>query len=272
MQYNNGYPTGHDNRQPYPSPASHRAQPSPNHHPPLNYAEQSNSHQVSPYPATNALMQGNYIEPHMNPNQSLQYSSYPSQGAAVLRDDQRSYFAAQGHNHESFPSSHSPTHSYLSGTMDPQSPRSTSRPPQQFVPSPSQAYHQGYSHSSSTTPQGPAQRRPSMDPYYHMSPNPQHLSHAATSHGSRSSASGTQPGSQYSHSQSHSSSASGERYPCDLCERTFTRSHDRRRHYETVHAPMPVLHRCRYCRKDFSRADSLKRHVDNGCDEMPSHR
>lgn len=216
MQYNNAYPTGHDNRQPYPSPASHRAQPSLNHHPSLGYAEQSNSHQVSPYPATNALMQGEYMEPHMNPNQNLQYSSYPSQGAAVVRDDQRSYFAAQGHNHESFPSSHSPTHSYLSGAMDPQSPRSTSRPPQQFIPSASQAYHQGYSHSSSTAPQGPTQRRPSMDPYYHMSPNPQHLSHAATSHGSRSSASGTQPGSQHSHSQSHSSSASGERYPCDL--------------------------------------------------------
>lgn len=266
MQYNNAYPHDHDNRQPYPSPAGHHAR-SPHNHLSLGYAEQSNSHQVSSYPATNALIQGEYIEPHMN--QALQYS-YPPQAPGVLRDDHRSYLASQGSSLENFPSSHSPTHSYLPGTVDPQSPRSPSRPPQQFT-TPSQTYHQNYSHSPSTASQGPAQRRPSMDPYYHMSPNPQHLSHAATSHGGRGSG-GVHSGSQHSHSQSHSLSASGERYPCELCERTFTRSHDRRRHYETVHAATPALHKCRYCQKDFSRADSLKRHVDNGCDEMPSHR
>ncbi|KAG7098309.1 hypothetical protein E1B28_000270 [Marasmius oreades] len=64
--------------------------------------------------------------------------------------------------------------------------------------------------------------------------------------------------------------ATTERYPCDMCGKTFSRSHDRKRHHETQHTPCPVLHRCRYCRKEFSRADSLKRHLDNGCDEMPS--
>ncbi|KAI6037586.1 hypothetical protein EDC04DRAFT_2702174 [Pisolithus marmoratus] len=272
MQYNNSYPHGHDNRQPYPSPASHNARPPPNHHHPLGYAEQSNSHQVNPYPTTNTLVQGEYMEPHMNTAQAHQYSPYPPQGPAIPRDDHRSYFTSQGSGLENFPSSHSPTHSYLPGAVDPQSSRSTSRPPQHFISTPSQAYNQSHSHSPSTVSQGSTQRRPSIDPYYHMSPNPQHLSHVATAHGGRSSSSGTQPGPQHSHSQSHSSSASGERYPCDLCERTFTRSHDRRRHYETVHSAAPVLHKCRYCQKDFSRADSLKRHVDNGCDEMPSHR
>jgi len=61
----------------------------------------------------------------------------------------------------------------------------------------------------------------------------------------------------------------GERFACEKCGKTFSRSHDRKRHHETQHLPTPVIHRCRYCEKEFSRADSLKRHVDNGCDEMP---
>ena len=67
-----------------------------------------------------------------------------------------------------------------------------------------------------------------------------------------------------------------ERFPCDKCDKTFSRfvvrvnrtsifcgpdhkgdlccrSHDRKRHYETQHHPVPVLHRCRYCEKEFSR-------------------
>jgi hypothetical protein len=64
-----------------------------------------------------------------------------------------------------------------------------------------------------------------------------------------------------------------ERFPCDKCDKTFSRfvfkvdhtsvlitkpsrrSHDRKRHYETQHHPVPVLHRCRYCEKEFSRSD-----------------
>ncbi|KZT10909.1 uncharacterized protein LAESUDRAFT_721308 [Laetiporus sulphureus 93-53] len=59
-----------------------------------------------------------------------------------------------------------------------------------------------------------------------------------------------------------------ERYPCDMCDRTFSRPHDRKRHFESQH--MQTSHACKYCRKEFSRADSLKRHLDNGCDKMPS--
>ncbi|TFK70645.1 hypothetical protein BDN72DRAFT_530437 [Pluteus cervinus] len=74
-----------------------------------------------------------------------------------------------------------------------------------------------------------------------------------------------------SNSQSPTSASSppGERFPCEKCGKTFSRSHDRKRHHETQHLPCPVVHRCRYCEKEFSRADSLKRHLDNGCDEMP---
>lgn len=91
-----------------------------------------------------------------------------------------------------------------------------------------------------------------------------------------------------SHTPSASTTTTTERYPCEICGKTFSRSHDRKRHHETQHTNNPLLHRCRYCRKEFSRcalfnslscqdieqlihrADSLKRHLDNGCDEMPS--
>ncbi|PCH36005.1 hypothetical protein WOLCODRAFT_166606 [Wolfiporia cocos MD-104 SS10] len=67
---------------------------------------------------------------------------------------------------------------------------------------------------------------------------------------------------------SSSPSPGVERYPCDKCDRTFSRPHDRKRHYESQH--MMTSHMCKYCQKEFSRADSLKRHLDNGCDKMPA--
>ncbi|KAF8629845.1 hypothetical protein AX15_003211 [Amanita polypyramis BW_CC] len=45
----------------------------------------------------------------------------------------------------------------------------------------------------------------------------------------------------------------GERFLCDKCGKTFSRSHDRKRHHETQHLPTPIIHRCRYCEKEFSR-------------------
>ncbi|KAH8107778.1 hypothetical protein BXZ70DRAFT_1003216 [Cristinia sonorae] len=60
-----------------------------------------------------------------------------------------------------------------------------------------------------------------------------------------------------------------ERYACDRCEKTFSRAHDRKRHFETHHSAQPVSHKCPFCKKDFSRADSLKRHCDNGCEKDP---
>ena len=49
------------------------------------------------------------------------------------------------------------------------------------------------------------------------------------------------------------SSPSGERFPCDKCGKTFSRSHDRKRHHETQHLISPVIHSCKYCGKEFSR-------------------
>ena len=57
----------------------------------------------------------------------------------------------------------------------------------------------------------------------------------------------------------------GDRYVCTQCGASFSRSHDRKRHWASQHATSPSLHRCRNCNKEFSRADSLKRHIDHGC-------
>lgn len=62
-----------------------------------------------------------------------------------------------------------------------------------------------------------------------------------------------------------------ERFPCDRCSKTFTRAHDRKRHFETHHSAQPPAHRCPFCHKIFGRADSLKRHMDNGCDKDPNN-
>jgi hypothetical protein len=50
-----------------------------------------------------------------------------------------------------------------------------------------------------------------------------------------------------------SASSPGERFACDRCGKTFSRSHDRKRHHETQHLSTPVIHRCRFCEKEFSR-------------------
>lgn len=200
-----------------------------------------------------------------------QYSYAPY---ATESDDHRSYYAtsSQGPPMEHYTSSSSPASSYATpnhpGHLNQQASRHhpPHHHPQQFIPTPSQAYV----YSGSAAPS--ARTRSSVEPYYHMSPNPQHVMHASpasTTHGA-SGRSSSAHGHNHPSAQTGSMAlATGERYPCDLCDRSFTRLHDRRRHYETVHATSPVLHKCRYCRKDFSRADSLKRHVDNGCDEMP---
>ena len=54
-------------------------------------------------------------------------------------------------------------------------------------------------------------------------------------------------------SPTSASSPSGERFPCDKCGKTFSRSHDRKRHHETQHLVSPVIHSCKYCGKEFSR-------------------
>ena len=54
-------------------------------------------------------------------------------------------------------------------------------------------------------------------------------------------------------SPTSTSSPPGERFPCDNCGKTFSRSHDRKRHHETQHLLSPIVHSCKYCEKEFSR-------------------
>ncbi|KAK0225602.1 hypothetical protein IW262DRAFT_697961 [Armillaria fumosa] len=58
-----------------------------------------------------------------------------------------------------------------------------------------------------------------------------------------------------------------ERFVCQICKKSFSRSHDRKRHHVGQHLDSHARPVCPNCHKDFSRPDSLKRHRDNGCDE-----
>lgn len=207
------------------------------------------------------------------------------------------YYSSQGvvSSSSAVPSSvYAPQSQYYNPSYPPADHRSPASPPPQshFIPTPSEIAHSyaNYPHQlsiprSPTVP--PPENYGSPLDYRVSSHIPSHHSH---SHRPRimtgrprtvSSAASTSPIS--------ASSPSGERFPCDKCGKTFSRSHDRKRHHETQHLTSPVIHRCRYCEKEFSRsvlqpcglrkkprsliypfrADSLKRHLDNGCDEMP---
>ncbi|KAF9050047.1 hypothetical protein BJ165DRAFT_977589 [Panaeolus papilionaceus] len=172
----------------------------------------------------------------------------------------------------------SPNQYYSSQYVAPTEQRSpsfnqTSHSSSQFIPTPSQIAHNynGYSHPL-------ASRSPTIaeDPYtsasldYSTAPHIVPSSHPQHGRPSRLSTGRSRAMSGANTSPTSATSPSGERYPCEMCGKTFSRSHDRKRHHETQHLPTPVLHRCVYCEKEFSRADSLKRHIDNGCDEMPS--
>ncbi|KIK94098.1 hypothetical protein PAXRUDRAFT_473139 [Paxillus rubicundulus Ve08.2h10] len=249
MQYNH-YPR-QDPRQIHPSAHSSRH---PSHTPNDFATDPSHHHTAVPYPTVNTQMPCGNMANHPSSPQQFPFSPYTPQSSQV--DERRSYFAPTSHANalDRYALSHSPPSSYApSAHMS--SPRHVPQHGQHFIPTPSQTY-QVY---SSPSPASPPHSRSSVEPYYHMSPNPQHPVHSpAPVHNGRST------------HLPNSSTATGDRFPCELCERSFTRLHDRRRHYETVHASSPVFHNCRYCHKDFSRADSLKRHLDNGCDEMPT--
>jgi hypothetical protein len=206
----------------------------------------------------NILDIGNHSSSILHP---APFSNHPQHGSSPTTDTRRPYYPPPANQPSTYFSSHQhssapgPQYTISHPQLDPQTVRAHAHT-QQFIPTPTQTY-QVYSNTTTSN-----QRvRPTLEPYYHMSPNPQHTTQ-------RSSPPPAPHSAHTSTSPSSNPPLVVDRYPCDLCDRSFTRSHDRRRHYETVHAPTPVLHRCRYCGKDFSRADSLKRHVDNGCDEM----
>jgi len=275
MQYSNSYShSGHQTQQTYAS--SHHSQQSPsnsNSHTSAYPVQQPSGYSLNgPLPngiigtnytsvtllqTVNILKAGNHSS---NISQPIPSSNHPHHSASPTTDNRRPYYPPTdqpstyfSHQYSSAPGPQYTTNSHAH--IDPQVVRSHAHP-QHFIPTPSQTYQV---YPSATTSN---QRvRPTVEPYYHMSPNPQLNTQ-------RSSPPPAPRSAHTSMSPSGNPALLGDRYPCERCDRTFTRSHDRRRHYETVHATTPVLHRCRYCGKDFSRADSLKRHIDNGCDEM----
>ena len=121
------------------------------------------------------------------------------------------------------------------------------------IPTPSEIAN-SYSNYHMTTPQSPISEIPYTSSAEHPAP-PQHIlpSSHAQSHRPRivtgrprtaSAAGSTSPTS--------ASSPSGERFPCDKCGKTFSRSHDRKRHNDSQHNNL-LVHTCKYCEKDFSR-------------------
>ena len=48
-------------------------------------------------------------------------------------------------------------------------------------------------------------------------------------------------------------------FKCDICEKTFTRERDMRRHKKTIHEKATGVC-CNKCKKSFTRVDNLKAH------------
>jgi len=196
---------------------------------------------------------------HPNSGRSNDPRCHSSQGyRSSSSSASLSMYGSQSHQYpaeyipSSDPRSHPPSH--------------TIHLPSQFIPTPSEMAHtySGYSHQ--TPPIHEEQYSSSSLDY----PSPPYIfpSSRTNSHLPSLTIAGrlrTGPVAT-SLSPTSASSPSGERFPCEKCGKTFSRSHDRKRHNETQHTPMPIMHTCPFCQKEFSRADSLKRHLDNGCD------
>jgi len=151
----------------------------------------------------------------------------------------------------------SPSHHYPSQYLPPTDTRQlplhrTPQSPQQFIPTPSEIAHSyNYNHTILTASIPEENYPPSGDypPGSHTLPSShggQRPSRISTGRPRSGSVSGVA-------SPTSASSPSGERFPCEVCGKTFSRSHDRKRHHETQHAPMPITHKCPYCVKGFSR-------------------
>ncbi|KAF5380263.1 hypothetical protein D9757_008217 [Collybiopsis confluens] len=216
------------------------------------YTEQTNG------PYYGSQIAGTETHGHSDPRYGRSTTPAPGLGQRYSRHvaDPR-YYQSSGMMPSSSHSGNTPSAPYISSHHYSSS-HNTSTHNDRFIPTPSEMA--GYQYGS-IQDQHPSQSPSTYPTPGHHSRHPRNPSTSPILTSSR--VSGTR-------SSQSSSSPTTERYPCEICGKTFSRSHDRKRHHETQHIPSPVLHRCRYCRKEFSRADSLKRHLDNGCDEMPS--
>uniref|UniRef100_A0A8H8CP12 C2H2-type domain-containing protein n=1 Tax=Psilocybe cubensis TaxID=181762 RepID=A0A8H8CP12_PSICU len=162
----------------------------------------------------------------------------------------QSLYASQN---QPYPPQYLPTSDQRSVPLSP-----TPNPPAHFIPTPSEIAHNysSYSHHL-VTPHSPT----SPEDQYHSSADyssPPHIvpsSHGSQSHRLSRIATGRPQSVSAATSTSpiSASSPSGERFPCEKCGKTFSRSHDRKRHHETQHLASPILHICPYCSKEFSR-------------------
>ncbi|KAJ4488784.1 hypothetical protein C8J55DRAFT_604049 [Lentinula edodes] len=225
------------------------------------FHEQNSGHY---YPSTSQIT-GAMAHGHSDPRYSRSTTPAPAMGNRYGRHptDPRYYqgssgtIASSSHNGNDSPSA--PlfnTHQYPS-SQNPSGHRG------RFIPTPSEI-----AHAYSNYPGSISDQHISQSPSTYSTPGHHSRHHRQTSTSPILSNTRTVP---VRSSYASPTSPSNERYPCEICGKTFSRSHDRKRHHETQHIASPVLHRCRYCRKEFSRADSLKRHLDNGCDEMPAN-
>lgn len=180
------------------------------------------------------------------PSESSRYHGSPGYAPSTSASASPTLYASQS---PSFPSQYAPA-------ADPRSMSMSHRnPPIPFIPTPSEIahsysnYHQGA--RSPAIPEDPYSSSLDYPPPPHMVPS----SHA--SHGHRPSRIITGRPRTLSGANSASpppaSSPSGERFLCEKCGKTFSRAHDRKRHHETQHTPIPVMHTCQHCQKEFSR-------------------
>nr|BDD64972.1 zinc finger domain-containing protein [Coprinopsis cinerea] len=173
---------------------------------------------------------------------SLSHTRYPSASR-----DSRGYFSGDG----TLPSPTSSSGVYTSnGAYFAGSFGTSPEPRTQFIPTPSEMAN-AYSNYAPMIPRSPTV--PPPDRYSTGSVSyPAHL--MSSTHGGplRPRISTTRPRSGTLGS-SPATSPSGERFPCEKCGKTFSRSHDRKRHHETQHLATPIIHRCRWCEKEFSR-------------------
>jgi uncharacterized Zn-finger protein len=130
------------------------------------------------------------------------------------------------------------------------------------------AHYQNYRPIEQGQPIVPSQAQAhfatSQKPYPNPNPNPARQTqgvHAQYSNPANN------PSSPIGYGSPSPPSSSSSPHACGVCGATFTRPHDRKRHYESQHTT--IEHVCQYCRKSYARVDSLKRHLDRPCDKMP---
>lgn len=192
------------------------------------------------------------MTPMMSPTHrysaSAQPRYYPSSGgggsaSSSSQVNPSAYPAQSSYYSSQYPREHRPHHS-------------GGPPDGPFIPTPSEIYNNYPPRQISVPPQSPTPAPYSSSQY----PPPHSIVPSSRSPEQRPAriSTGRPQTSPIIASPISASSPSGERFPCDRCGKTFSRSHDRKRHHETQHLTSPVIHRCRYCEKEFSRYVTLQ--------------